>query len=355
MALPLKAKEWCARRTSDSPVLPFKHQDADVADKQLWFGPTHIGCFVLEIYGPMQLLLWALILPAMVFLGLEIDKQSKEDFVDYHRYSTAIGCLAFAILLCPFAKNLYIIKLLRLEILNFRKLNRALQSQVEEFTKQVGDLAKENDTYKTANSHHAELNAELRQQFEKQQRECTRQEEINTKLSHEVSDLKATVSDLQRVEKQLLLLSNECAGSVEQARGLLTRLERNLKLDTVNTVFLFFDRCDRDRDGKIDASELDLFFEQYRKPLQACGRLQQAEYEGISLGSGRPHSGAGPYIGRSNHVRRMPCQDRRKVVQVVQPHILVSRTCENIRRRMRQAFFRRVLEKCRGMRPTVLH
>lgn len=259
MALSLKASAWCARRNSDSPVLPFKQQDAGVADNQLWFGPKHVGCFVLEIYGPMQLLLWALILPAMVFLGIEIDKQSKEDFVDYHRYSTAIGCVAFAIVLCPFAKALYIIKLLRMEILNFRKLNRALQTQVEEFTKQVGDFAKENDTYKTANSRHTELNAELCQQFEKQQRECIRQEEINTKLSHEVGDLKATVSDLQRVEKQLLLLSNECAGSVEQARGLLTRLERNLKLDTVNTVFLFFDRCDRDNDGKIDASELDLF------------------------------------------------------------------------------------------------
>mmetsp|Transcript_4951 Transcript_4951/g.6928 ORF Transcript_4951/g.6928 Transcript_4951/m.6928 type:complete len:108 (-) Transcript_4951:27-350(-) len=37
------------------------------------------------------------------------------------------------------------------------------------------------------------------------------------------------------------------------------RLERNLQLNTVNSAFLFFDRADTNKDGKIDGDEVAQF------------------------------------------------------------------------------------------------
>merc|ERR1719414_2909672 len=55
------------------------------------------------------------------------------------------------------------------------------------------------------------------------------------------------------------MLSADCNGSVQQARILLERLERNIRLDTVNSVFLFFDRSDRNKNGRVDVEEVDMF------------------------------------------------------------------------------------------------
>merc|ERR1719510_2142021 len=67
------------------------------------------------------------------------------------------------------------------------------------------------------------------------------------------------VQDLSRVEGQLAVLNSECKGNVEQANQFLERLERNIKLDTVNSVLLFFDRSDSDKNGLISVDEVGKF------------------------------------------------------------------------------------------------
>lgn len=256
----MKGLAASVKGTSKNAVLPFDNKTADNVEKQaLWYGPKHLGFFVLELYGPMQLLFWCLSILALVLLIIEISKQSEDEGIDFHRFSTAVGCFVFASLLGWFSKALYILRLFRIEICNFRRLNKDLEAQVEGLTKNIQELGQENDKYKTENGRHEELNKTLSERLAEHEAQNRMQEELNSKLNAEVEELQGSVKDLKHVEDQLLLLSNECAGSVEQARGLLDRLERNLKLDTVNTVFLFFDRCDRNHDGKIDTTELDVF------------------------------------------------------------------------------------------------
>merc|ERR1712079_798680 len=71
--------------------------------------------------------------------------------------------------------------------------------------------------------------------------------------------LQDKVQDLSRVGGQLSILNNECKGNVEQAHQFLERLERNVKLDTVNSVLLFFDRSDSDKNDLISVDEVGKF------------------------------------------------------------------------------------------------
>jgi len=205
-------------------VKPFKNDgdgDGDGDGKTgVWIGPKHVCCCVVEIHGPLQLLFFFLAILALVLL-----------IVQYVRFGfevvrTIMGVLfiGVCIYLIWLGKAIYILKAFRKEVDKFRSLNKRLKGEVE-------NLAQQNANYDMKNQEHEKLN----------------------------QDLSGRVEDLAHVEKQLSVLSSECNGSVQQARQLIERLERNIKLDTVNSVFLFFDRADRDRNGKVDGNEVGLF------------------------------------------------------------------------------------------------
>jgi len=239
--------------TAKDGVMPFQDvDDVEAGTKDIcWIGPRHIGCCVLEIYGPLQLFFAVLFLAAVVFLIVEYAREG------YDTARTIAGVLF--ILVCLYlvwlGKAIYILKAFKKEIEKFRSLNKKLKENVQK-------LETQNKEYEKQNMEHQALNQELGDK----------------------------IGDLSHVEKQLSVLSAECNGSVQQARQLLERLERNIKLDTVNSVFLFFDRADRDKSGKVDGTEVNLFVDnlgflwrhlpQFRPEEMKAAILEQG---GISL------------------------------------------------------------------------
>lgn len=180
----------------------------DRSPEPLWFGPKEVGPIVIELHGPMQLVFWFLTAVAIGGMCIECIRGKKNwwglGFVGH------VGFFLCAAYLSWIGKAIYILKMFRREIERLKACN-------EEYEKQ--------------NKEHAKLNGEL-------------QDKIN---------------DLGKVEDQLKILANECAGSVEAAKALLTKLEGSVKLNCVSAIFVFFDKADRNSNGKIDESEVDLF------------------------------------------------------------------------------------------------
>mmetsp|Transcript_152749 Transcript_152749/g.470344 ORF Transcript_152749/g.470344 Transcript_152749/m.470344 type:complete len:305 (+) Transcript_152749:81-995(+) len=205
-------------------VRPFKDaaesEEEEPTPAAAWIGPYHVGCCVVEIHGPLQIVFGALAALASVFLIVEL---WREGF-DTLRFIAGLVFISVCVYLVWLGKAIYLLKAFRKEIEKFRGLNQQLK----------GEVAK----LETQNQSHDSKNKEQR------------------RLNGELSD---RVSDLSRVERQLGVLSVECQGSVAQARHVLERLERNVKLNTVNSAFLFFDRADRDRNGRVDGGEVSHF------------------------------------------------------------------------------------------------
>lgn len=237
-------------------ILPFKDDPADgILDKQLLFGPFKLWCCVVEVYGYCQVLFWLLATAALVFVIWEIARKGS----DFWRIAAVAGFFLTSGLLVWFAKGIYVLRLMRKETGRYRKLNDEMKTKLE-------DLTGNNEGYKKENANQEHLNKELKDQVENcngqitnmktQNEEHHRQNKIQEKLN---TELAKKIKDLQHVEKQLGLLSQECQGSVTQARTVLERLEKNIRLDTINSVFLFFDRCDSNKDGTVEVSEIEKF------------------------------------------------------------------------------------------------
>jgi len=204
-------------------VKPFKDCDDDGDGKTTaWIGPTHVGCCVLEINGPLQLLFAFLACLAFIFLIVEYFR--SDGGFDWIRTIAGVVFIVVCVYLGWLSRAIYILKAFRKEIDTFRALNRRLKGEVEVMTEE--------------NREYAEKNAE--------------QEKHNRTLYDKVNDL-------SRVQGQLSILNNECKGNVEQAHLFLERLERNIKLDTVNSVVLFLDRSDSDKNSCISVDEVDQF------------------------------------------------------------------------------------------------
>lgn len=207
-------------------IQPFKDEDDPESPKEgdqenvAWIGPHHVGCCVIEIMGPLQLFFSVMVLVATAFLIIELYREGVETL-------RLIGGILF-ILVCMYlaylSKAIYLIKAFRKEIDTFTNLNKQLKGQIQ-------TLETENQEYDAKNKEQGQLNQELSQK----------------------------IGDLAKVEKQLSVLSTQCHGNIEAAKGLVERLERNLKLDTVNSVFLFFDRADQDKSGCVDGIEIAQF------------------------------------------------------------------------------------------------
>jgi len=202
-------------------VRPSKDCDDGDVKTTAWIGPTHVGCCVLVVTGPLQLLFVFFALVAFIFLLIEC---ARSGGFDWTRTIAGVTCIAVCVYLGWLSKTLYILEAFQKEIKTFRALNRRLRGEVEAMTQE--------------NREYAEKNAE--------------QDKNNRSLQ-------GKVQDLARVGGQLSILNNECKGNVEQAHQFLERLGRNIKLDTVNSVLLFFDRSDSDKNDCINVDEVGKF------------------------------------------------------------------------------------------------
>mmetsp|Transcript_102652 Transcript_102652/g.203782 ORF Transcript_102652/g.203782 Transcript_102652/m.203782 type:complete len:295 (-) Transcript_102652:58-942(-) len=192
-----------------------------------WIGPKHIGCCVIEIHGPLQLLFMFLAVTAVGFLIAEFLRE--DGGLDAVRTISGMLFIFVCIYLTYLGKALYIVKAFRREIVEYKVLNRRFKGEV------VG-MAIQNQSYIEHNFEHRKLNTELSEK----------------------------VGDLTNLEQQFSMLSTECNGSVVQATQLIERIERNTKLNTSNLVHLFFGHADKNQNGRIDAEEVDSFVESLR-------------------------------------------------------------------------------------------
>lgn len=187
-----------------------------------WAGPFHAGLCTVEILGPLQVVFACLAALAAAFLVIEYWR----DGIDAFRFAHGSVLLAACGYLAWLAKHIYVIKAFRKEVETFESLNGNLRSELHRL-----EIASK---YHTANNQaQAQLNLDLSQR----------------------------VLDLIGVERKLLVLSRNCAGSVMQARKALQRLERNLKLNTLNSAVLLFDRADADRNGRVDGEDAVQFID----------------------------------------------------------------------------------------------
>jgi hypothetical protein len=192
----------------------------------LW-GPKHVGCCVIEIHGPLQLLFMFL---AVVGLGFLIAEFLREDGgPDIFRTISGVLLISVCIYLAYLGKAIYILKAFRGEISLYKSLNRRLKGEI------VG-MAIQNQIHTAKNDEQRKLNEELSEK----------------------------IDDLRNLEQRLSMLSTECNGSVVQATQLIERLERNTKLNTSNSIHMFFDQADRNKNGRIDIEEVDSFVESLR-------------------------------------------------------------------------------------------
>lgn len=192
----------------------------------LW-GPKHVGCCVIEIHGPLQLLFMFL---AVAGLGFLIAEFLREDGgPDVCRTISGMLLIFVCIYLAYLGKAIYILKAFRGEIALYRALNRRLKGEI------VG-MAIQNQIHTAKNDEQRKLNEELSEK----------------------------IDDLRNLEQRLSMLSTECNGSVLQATQLIERIERNTKLNTSNSIHLLFDHADRNKNGRIDIEEVDSFVQSLR-------------------------------------------------------------------------------------------
>lgn len=221
----MRVAGMAGRSAVQDTVRPFKDTEDGDTKTTAWIGPKHVGCCVLEINGPLQLVFGFVAFLAFIFLIVEWVR--SDGGFDAIRTIAGIIFLVVCLYLGWISRAIYILKAFRKEIDTFRALNKRLRGEVEQMTE--------------ANQEYAAKNAE--------------QDKHNQSLHDKVQDL-------SRVEGQLAVLNSECKGNVEQANQFLERLERNIKLDTVNSVLLFFDRADIDKSDSISVDEVGKFVHQ---------------------------------------------------------------------------------------------
>lgn len=239
--------------------------------------PLNTVPFLRGPWHPLQIGFVVLVFLAFIFFIVEVARGDGTDFV---RVVTALGFLLLSVCLVWLGDSAYLLKAKTQEC-------AALQGVTSSLHKQVDDLASQHSKCKDKNAELEKGNLQLRQQIESYaDKNCEHKrlngemQELNTSLTTQVRDLLSEgevykeqnakhqlqiaaltdkVEDLGCVEKQLGVLANECNGSVVQARSVLERLERDLRLNTANTAFLFFDRIDRKKSGKLANKEVSLF------------------------------------------------------------------------------------------------
>jgi len=146
------------------------------------------------------------------------------------------------------------------------RLNSQLQALNDTLSVQIEELAGQSAEHREANEEQRRMNSEVLATNQKLKVQVTELFQINDNFKEQnakhqelISRLQDKVNDFSRVENQLKLLSTECNGSVGQLRSLLDRFERNLRLDSTNTVLQFFDRADINRNKRIDPEEVPVF------------------------------------------------------------------------------------------------
>lgn len=255
----MKAMAAVTSYGKSTAVKPFKDDPEAGKDKEekgendtpkdlLWCGPKKVGCVVLEIHGPLQLVFIVLALFALFLIIFEACQEDKTEL----RIIAPLCFLLVCLYIVWLAKGIYVLKWMRMEIIKFRKLNGELKGQVE-------TMKTQNEEYERRNEEHEKLNTELSSQVKEMSGQNATYQQQNAEYEKSNTDLKNKVGELSKVERRLALLTTECNGNVHEAKSLIERLERNVKLDTVNSVFLFFDRTDRDKNGRLDPSEIALF------------------------------------------------------------------------------------------------
>jgi len=202
---------------SKKGVQPFNDSEEEVVRNLVWIGPYHVVCCVVEIYGPLQIVFAALALLAAAFVVIELWREE----VDTFRLVVGVVFIAVCIYLTWLCKSIYLLRAFRKEIDNYDALNKQLKGQ-------MGTLEAQNKAYDIRNREQERL----------------------------IGQLNDRVSDLTEIEGLLDTLNHECKGNVDMARLTLQRLERNIKLDTLNSAFLFFNRVDRNRDGKLGGRDV---------------------------------------------------------------------------------------------------
>lgn len=232
-------------------------------------GPWELGPIEFGIYGLLQLAFMLMTVVALVWAIILCSLPDKNGF----GIVAGFGLLFVLAYTAWHSKGLYLQRFLRGEIGVFRRLNERFGAQLDELTGSVQELEDGNTKYKQLNADHAAanerqrlVNAELQEGMDHLRQRVDVLGVTNVRFSQENTehqrlngDLTQQVDDFQVLEKRLAQLAKDCGGSTEEATSLMEKLERNVRLDTVNTVFQFFDRQDRNRDGKIDDDEIDMF------------------------------------------------------------------------------------------------
>jgi len=172
----------------------------------------------------LQLLFLFLAVTALGFLIAEFLRDDGGP--DTARTISGVLFILVCLYLVYLVKTIYILKAFRREITMFKSLNRRLKGEVVGF-------AVQNHEHTAKNNEHRKLNQELSKR----------------------------VDELQSLEQRLSMLSTECNGSALQAAQLIERLERNTKLNTSNSIHLFFGHADKNKNGRIDVEEVDSFVE----------------------------------------------------------------------------------------------
>merc|ERR1719362_424378 len=109
----------------------------------------HVGCCVLEINGPLQLLFAFLALLALIFLIVEWVR--NDGGFDVARTISGVIFVAVCVYLGWLSKAIYILKAFRKEIDTFRALNKRLKGEVEV-------MIQENRTYAAKNAEQDKAN-----------------------------------------------------------------------------------------------------------------------------------------------------------------------------------------------------
>jgi len=268
-----------------SAVRPFEEDDDEGLAKHMWFGPVDLVVCKVGLYGPCQLGFVLLALVALVFLIIEIDNPRSDEV----RYIQVIGFVISSLLLSWFAKALYILKQFREEAGRFRKMNDEMDESLKTMEAQNKELKAENDRHKTNNK---DLNGSLEglkvvmQCLEKETEASRTINENHQKVNRNLSE---KVAKLGHIEQRLEKVSSECKGGVHEVRIVLDRLERNIRLHTVNSVFQFFDRCDRNKDGRIADGEVKLFVDNIAVLFQHLPSFDKEQMQSVIMDQGGLH------------------------------------------------------------------
>lgn len=238
-------------------------------EQLVWCGPYNVGPVELALYGPTQVVFLILAFLAFVLILITLAQKDK----DVMSILTAIAFFLACLYVAWMVKSLYVMQWLEGEIKKFEAMNTDMEAKVKDLNVQAEALVVENQKYQEENAEHMRLNeqelrlhadleegvGDLTQQMEDLTQQNETYAEQNVEQQRVNEELATQVGEYKILERRLALLASDCGDNVEQARFVIERLERNLRLGTLNTIFMFFERSDTNSDGQISEDEVDDF------------------------------------------------------------------------------------------------